>query len=154
MILIAIAIILLCKPPTSLPAPPRSHHLIPPRSTPPRRLLLLLAPHPQHLPHLALLPTLPAHLRPLPSRPGRHDRHRQHRRPRPPPSPRRLLRHLHQPGRWRLPVLEQCVQSGQPGERGPGPAEPDLGRQHLQGQYRLPLPDVKPPPQPLDSPCG
>lgn len=113
-----------------------------PSSTTPRRLLLLLAPDTQHLPHLALLPNIPAHLRPRTSRPGRHHRHRQHRRARQTASARRLLWHLHQPGRRRVSMLEQCVESGEPSERGSGPAESDLGGQHIQRQHRIPLPNV------------
>jgi hypothetical protein len=113
-------------------------------SAPSRRLLLKLTSHSGHLPHQPLLQILPASIQSGPSRPGRHKRNRQHSRPRPVGGPSRLLWHLHLTRRWRMAVQQQRNSAGRASQHRPRSTQLDLGREHVQGCCRLPVPIVSP----------
>lgn len=139
MILIAVAIILLCKPSCHalLQASQLTLH-----SITLSRLFLQLAAHPEYLPHRLLLHLLHTDIQRRTSRPRRHRRNCQHRRQKHPRSTRRLLRTVHSPRRRIVPVFEQCdVVSGTSQHR-PGSVKLDLDRRDIQRFSRLPIPNV------------
>lgn len=107
MILIAIAIILLCKAPTHIPNCRGSTRLtLLAHSTPTGRMLKYIASDPRHLPHIHVLQVVHTNIRPVTSGPRRDSRHCQHCRPRRAGGARGLLWHLRQPERRRVPVLQ------------------------------------------------
>lgn len=105
MLLIAIAIILLCKS-RHIPLQLRKLTCLS-SSTTSRRLLINVSTHPGDLPDIPVLPIVHTHILASPGRPWSDLRNRQHRRQSRARSPCRLFRHLRH-ARWRrLVVLEQ-----------------------------------------------
>lgn len=123
MLLIAVAIILLCK--YFLPRP-FLHCLLTWSSNAISRLLIFIARYTQHLPHIPLLPTIYPRTINITNGLQRPHCNSQHRRWRKIISKSWILRNLHQP-RWRiLAMQQQCHSVSERSERGSRSAEFNL----------------------------
>jgi len=115
MILIAIAIVLLCKYYRDTPIQQDADSF---DSTTTSRVLLDIASNTRHLPNIPILSTVPSHLLHSSSRPCCHYSNSKHSRQCQPQRPSRLLRSLHTRRRRRMDVQPECNRSCRSGDCG------------------------------------